>query len=499
MTRRAKLTSADVRAKLSHPVIDSDGHVVEIQPVLREYIAQVAGPRVANRFERLMTTGGGPWGWYAQTWKQRRARRTLRPPFWTIPARNATDRATAMLPTLMRKRLDSFGIDFAVIYTTLGLPFVGFAEDEMRRSVCRALNVMYADNFAGHQDRLTPAAVVPMFTPAEAIEEAEFAVRELGFKTVMIAGNVKRPVPIVERGAPKYARYATWIDSLALDSPHDYDPVWAKFIELKVAPASHSNSMGWGARATTTNYMYNHIGHFAASGEAFAKALFFGGVTQRFPDLNVAFLEGGAAWAANLYNDIVEHWEKRNIRALRRNLDPALVDRKRAAGLFERYGGTVSKGLAKLALRPGAYLMGMVEDADVLDDFAACGIQRAEDIRERFVPTFYYGCEADDRMTAVAFDRRLNHFGAKLNAMFSSDIGHWDVTDMKGVVAQSYGLVQNGLLSQRDYRAFMFANAARLHGGMNPNFFVGTAVEAAAAKLLRGVPPKTARHVASAA
>ena len=115
--------------------------------------------------------------------------------------------------------------------------------------------------------------------------------------------------------------------------------------------------------------------------------------------------------------------------------------------------------------------MGAVEDVAELDDFAACGIQRADDIRERFVPTFYFGCEADDRMTAVAFDSRLNHFGAKLNAMFSSDIGHWDVTDMKGVVAQSYGLVQRGLLTHRDYRAFMFANAARLHGGMNPSFF----------------------------
>ena len=94
MSYRAKLSSAEVRAGLSHPVIDSDGHVVELQPVLREYIAQVAGQRVAKRFERIMTTGGGPWGWYAQTWKQRRARRTLRPPFWTIPARNATDRAT---------------------------------------------------------------------------------------------------------------------------------------------------------------------------------------------------------------------------------------------------------------------------------------------------------------------------------------------------------------------------------------------------------------------
>ena len=54
--------------------------------------------------------------------------------------------------------------------------------------------------------------------------------------------------------------------------------------------------------------------------------MFFGGVTRRFPDLKIGFLECGVAWAVSLYHDIIEHWEKRNIRSLRRNLDPALVD-----------------------------------------------------------------------------------------------------------------------------------------------------------------------------
>ena len=47
-------------------------------------------------------------------------------------------------------------------------------------------------------------------------------------------------------------------------------------------------------------------------------------MTRRFPDLNFAFLEGGVAWAAALYADLIGHWEKRNLAALRRHLDPAL-------------------------------------------------------------------------------------------------------------------------------------------------------------------------------
>jgi hypothetical protein len=40
--------------------------------------------------------------------------------------------------------------------------------------------------------------------------------------------------------------------------------------------------------------MFNHIGHFADASEAFAKALFFGGATRRFPKLRIGFIEGSA-------------------------------------------------------------------------------------------------------------------------------------------------------------------------------------------------------------
>src|SRR5690606_23245504 len=121
------------------------------------------------------------------------------------------------------------------------------------------------------------------------------------------------------------ARYAFWVDTLALDSPHDYDPVWQKCMELKVPVTAHAIGQGVGFRRSISNYMYNHTGHFAAAGHAFAKALFFGGVTRRFPALNFAFLEGGAGWGASLVCDLKERWEKRNADAIR-SLDPARVD-----------------------------------------------------------------------------------------------------------------------------------------------------------------------------
>jgi predicted TIM-barrel fold metal-dependent hydrolase len=83
---------------------------------------------------------------------------------------------------------------------------------------------------------------------------------------------------------------------LRLDSEYDYDPVWAKCVELGIAPTSDSASEQPGPRLSPTNFIYSHIGHFAAAGQATSKAIFLGGVTRRFPELRFAFLEGGVGW-----------------------------------------------------------------------------------------------------------------------------------------------------------------------------------------------------------
>ncbi len=170
--------------------------------------------------------------------------RTVRPTSWGLPAQNTLDRATAILPRLLRKRLDEFGIDFTIIYSTLALPLIQDDDNEIRRAGCRALNLMFADLYRDQADRMTPAAVIPTHTPAEAIEELEFAVKTLGFKVAMFNTSVKRPVPVVAEKAPEWARYATWIDCLCMDGPYDYDPLWAKCVELKVAVTSHSGARG---------------------------------------------------------------------------------------------------------------------------------------------------------------------------------------------------------------------------------------------------------------
>ncbi len=477
--------SSKVREKLDHPVVDGDAHTQEYHPILIDYLKAEAGTDMVDRYHAARF---GKRSWQKMSVEERYDVQARRPPFWNMPSKNTLDLATAMLPNLFRARLDEMGIDSAVIYSSQFV-FSNNPDEEIRRAGCRAVNRMNRDMFKEYSDRITPAAVIPTWTPDEAIEELEFCIKELGFKAIQLTNLNFRPIPAIERAAPEVAGIAPWIDPLALDSAHDYDPVWAKCVELKVAPTAHVGGQGWGARRSVSNYVYNHIGSFAAANDAFCKALFLGGVTRRFPELNFGFLEGGVAWGVSLYNDLFEHWEKRNIKALHENLNPATVDRKLLGQLVAEYGGDAyAPYLDKfkthddkmMGARPGFN----PEDYEFLDDWAACEIENIEDIYDLFVPNFFFGCEADDRMISTAFDDRMNHLGAKLGAIFSSDVSHWDVPDMTETLAQAHGLVEKGLITEDDFKAFTFANIVRLHGEVNPDFFKGTVVEADAAKVL---------------
>jgi len=465
-----------VEKAFDHPVIDSDGHTVEFMPALLDVLRDVAGPEVMQRYVDFFDQGF--LGWYDLTPAQRAERRAVRGPWWALPARNTLDRATASLPGLLYERLDEIGIDFTVLYPSATLIAPDLQDGELRRAVCRAVNTLHAELFAPYADRMTPAAVIPTHTPDEALAELDYAVGERGHKVVMLAGVVRRTVPAAEGRSD---RPETWIDALGVDSAHDYDPVWQRCVELGVSPTFHSTGLGWGSRASVSSYVHNHVGAFAAAGEATCRSLFLAGVPHRFPSLRFAFLEGGVGWACNLYSDLIGHWEKRggdNIHAY----DPASTDMKLFQELMRRYAEP--RFAAKVEQAEGSIgLHTSPEKADELDEFGATGVERAEAIRELFAERFYFGCEADDPINAWAFDTRINPFGARLGAIFSSDIGHWDVPDVSQVVAEAWELVEKELIDADDFRDFTFRSPAAFWTATNPDFFAGTAVEQPVAAL----------------
>lgn len=477
----ARSRSEEIRTRLDHPVIDADGHTTEFVPALAEYLRAVGIDTDFNELFRGVLGAVGDW--YTLTPEERRRAHVTKPAWWTRPMRNARDRAAASFPRYLRSRMDELGCDVSIVYPSTGLGFLQLRSEELRRGGCRALNRYHADAFEDCRDRLIPVAAVPANTPEEAIEELEYAVRELGFRAVMIPSYIPRPIEALANAGDPAAPWAFRLDTYGIDSAHDYDPFWQRCIELGISPATHTQGNGWGSRRSPSNWVYNHIGHFAASGEALCKSLFLGGVTRRFPALRIAMLEGGVGWACSLYSDLVEHWKKRNIRAIRENLDPELLDQKTFRELAENYGPVgpaTRERIQGATLTTPGHQRHRPRDEE-LDEFAALGITSAEEIPGMFVPNFFFGCEADDPMNAVAFRRELWPFGAQLQAIYGSDIGHFDVPDMRDVLHEAHECVERGVLGPSDFRDFVFENPSRFYTDSNPDFFAGTVVADAVA------------------
>jgi predicted TIM-barrel fold metal-dependent hydrolase len=478
----SQASSAEVRASLSHPVLDGDGHFVEIWPLAHEeivaFVEREAGAKLRDRFlagyakpldttEAVTAVAGDTDRWLAKS------------SWWGWPTENVSDRATSHLPALLYDRLDEFGIDFTILYPSMSLAFLDLTDDELAPVLCRAVNAMHARLFAPYTDRIAVGALIAMNTPEGAIETLDHAVG-LGLKAGAISGFQRRPIARLEREHgtldPPVVRY----DTYGIDSAYDYDPFWARCCEHRFAPISHSSTQQYHVARSTSSYVYNHVGGLARGHEALCKSLFLGGVTKRFPDLRIGFLEGGVAWACSLFADLIGHWERRNANAIGA-LDPARLDVDALMERFREHGGNEVRA-AEASLR--SYFGQAGGRPARLDEFDAVGLERASDIRDRFVPHFFFGCEADDPLVAWAFAEGVNPFGARLHAMLGSDISHWDVSDMTEPIAEAHEAVERGAMREDDFRDFAFTNAVRLHAGMNPAFFEGTVVERAAAEVL---------------
>ncbi len=421
-----------IRARLDHPVIDADGHIIEFLPLVRDLLADDAGAAIARRFDDTLRGAA-----LVRTLDDaaRRAAGYSRTGWWGLPAANTLDRATAMLPRLLYERLDDLGIDVALLYPTAGLMPMALDDDELRRGLARACNRYYAECYAPYADRLRPVAIIPTYTPDEAIAALDHAHGELGLRAFLFGGLVLRPTPGAEG-----VRAARWVDGLGLDSAHDYTPLWQRCVELGVTPTFHSTGIGFGSRTSPRSYVANHIGNFAAGSEAVARSLLFGGMPMRFPELHAGFLEGGVAWAAQLYADLCSHFAKRN-RASLAHYDPRRLDRDRLATLVHAHAEPAVLARADRLAETLSFLSDPDEPESDCDEWAASGITSVDDLARIFAEQWFFGCEADDPMNALAFDRRAHPGGIALRAMFASDIGHWDVPDFLGVLPEAWELV----------------------------------------------------------
>jgi predicted TIM-barrel fold metal-dependent hydrolase len=472
LTGATRPTATQLHNSLTHPVVDADGHFMELMPMLDDEIVacleEVGGPELRNRYldapvrafdtVQFQADRGDPA--VRRGWRGMSA-------WWGNPVADARDRATAHLPRLLYERLDEIGVDLMLTYPSWALGFLAGPESELRAPVCRAVNRYTARLFAPYRDRLRPAALIPMDDPVEAAEEIDHAVGELGHSLVLLAGYATRPL----NGSSDPS--AVRLDMFGIDSGADYDPVWAACLRNRVAPVFHSSLQSHHPARSVSNYVYNHIGGLAHAHEALCKALFMGGVYRRFPDLRFGYLEGGVMWGASLLADMLGHWEKRGSHAID-ELDPDRLDVDAVMALLHTYGtddvianaGRIQDFLERRPGRPAE-----------TDEFARAQVRTAADIIGPLAGRSFFGCEADDPLVPLAFQLRLAHRPVTLRPMLGTDVGHWDAPVMDQVVPEAFEAVDEGRMDPDQFEAFVFTNAVRLHGSLNPSFFDGTACE----------------------
>lgn len=482
MTQLDQGSAREVRSRLGHPIIDADGHFLEFMPLVNDevlsYLEESGGTALADRFRRGSvqpldtavfdadrTAPAVVDNWQAMS------------SWWGNPVADPHERATAQLPGLLYDRLDELGVDLMLTYPSWTLGFLMAGDAELRAAACRATNRHIARLFAPYRDRLLPAALIPMETPEEAVAEIDYAVGQLGFRLVVLAGHAYRQV------GPAHDDPAAFrLDMFGLDSAHDYDPVWAACVRNRVAPVFHSSLQQTHPARSITNYSYNHIGGIAHAHEALCKALFMGGVYRRFPELRFGYLEGGVMWGASLLADLMGHWEKRGAHAID-ELDPARLDvaavmaivRERGTTEMVAHAAAIEADLSRVPGRPA-----------VLDDFAAAGVTGPADIIAPLAERSFYGCEADDPLMALAFNLHVGHADVRLRPLLGTDVSHWDAPVMNQVIPEAYEAVADGAVTEDQFRELTLVNPVLLHGGVNPSFFEGTVCQADARSVLPG-------------
>ncbi len=474
--------AAQIRDRLGHPVIDVDAHMLEFMPAVFPFLRDALGP---DRFEAYRNQGPLVRRDLPSMPADRALASRIPQTSWWGCSNDALERATIMLPQLFADRMEDLGFDYCVQFTTNALSQCSVPDAELRTGICRGFNDYYAEIYRPVRDRIAPAGMIPMHTPEEAIAELDHCAA-IGLRVVVLPEAVLRSVEEVPPDVPNgivWPGQRHWLDRYGLDSLYDYDPVWRRAKQHGFVVCFHGQLANVpGTYTSPTNYVYNHVGMFASLMAPLVKSLFLGGVTRRNPGLPFAFLECGVSWATQMLCDSIEHWEKRRIEALGR-LDPAGLDFDALDELVMRYGGPLAK--IDERERRAAYAREAIDSTppEEPDDFVHLGAKSEQDLCDLFSENLYFGCEADDRGVAAAF-APSNPRGTKLKAMFSSDIGHWDVVDHGKVVPDAHGLIEKGVLDEEQFREFTFVHSAEMLLKANPGFFEGTALEKDAARLL---------------
>lgn len=182
------------------------------------------------------------------------------------------------------KQLDRENVDVQVLYPTMFLSYPITFDSELSLSMIRAYNSWIADITSQAPDRLKWVTIVDPIDPQGSVKEIE-RTKEMGAVGVMLLGMT-----------------GDW----RIDDPR-IEPIWAAAAENSLPVAVHT---GHSFRALGTVNDTHHdktVMSFWLTVQFAFQRVISKGIADRYPDLRIAFLEGGCSWVPGLVERISEY------------------------------------------------------------------------------------------------------------------------------------------------------------------------------------------------
>jgi hypothetical protein len=276
-----------------YQVIDADGHVVEPEDLWKRHL----DPRFQDRSPELVrdNRGGLRFMLEGRLWPTPNGRGAGRPEgIGAFYDPGSPKRREGGWDAKARLRdMDAEGIDVMVLYPSMLLMGIAVVEDPaFAEAVCRAYNDWLAAHCRTNSARLVGVALVPLRHPEVAAREARRAVRELGFRGVMV--------------------HPALPDARTPDLT-EFDRFYAEVQDLAVPLTFHEGGGGHEGTLSSqrySNYILTHAMSHSFEQMAACASMIVGGVLERFPRLQVAFLEGGCGWLPFWLDRLDEHVER---------------------------------------------------------------------------------------------------------------------------------------------------------------------------------------------
>lgn len=238
-------------------MIDADGHVIENDAAIREYLEEPfrSHPDVL-RMPFFPTLDG-----------------------WNRAVRRIADGKGKGQPAPDAKTwlafMDSAELEVAVLYPTLGLAYGLIKDREWAAVLARGYNTYLAEEYLkAAPARLKGVALIPLQDVTEAVRELRRAVTQLGMiGAILPAVGLRRAL-----------------------GERDFDPVYEEAERLGVMLAVH------GAPAQGLGFdFFERLVEARVLSHLFAQmiqltSIVSNGVLERFPTLRLAFMEAGAGW-----------------------------------------------------------------------------------------------------------------------------------------------------------------------------------------------------------